>query len=203
VREISLFHPDVHWATTSDGTNPALPIPAADLLEVLLILLRNGAEAMNEAGKGSIEMRSTGSEFHVVLCDEGAGFSPEATSRIFEPGYTTTPEGSGYGLFLARRILEKHGGRLRRLSRGRGGAARRGQLPRQAGLIGRGERGGEGGTGGTGIPVLVGSRLPGDRRRQQGNRGARRPCDPSRLAPRCAGVRRPQLRSGAAPSSRL
>jgi hypothetical protein len=86
-------------------------------------------------------------------------------------------------------------------------------------LIGRGERGGEGGTGGTGIPVLVGSRLPGDRRRQQGNRGgppprrvrraqrrprpdhrrdghgqgARRPCDPSRLAPRCAGVRRPQL----------
>jgi signal transduction histidine kinase len=122
VREISLSHPGVHWATASDGTNPALPISAADLLEVLLILLRNGAEATNGGGKGSIQMHSAGSEFHVVVCDGGAGFSPEATSRIFEPGYTTKPEGSGYGLFLARRILEKHGGHLEAKRTGGGGA---------------------------------------------------------------------------------
>ena len=42
---------------------------------------------------------------------------------FFEPGYTTKPEGSGYGLFLARRILEKHGGRLEATRTGGGGAA--------------------------------------------------------------------------------
>ena len=122
VREISLSHPEVHWTTASDGTNPALPIAAADLSEVVLILLRNAAEAMHGCGKASIETRSTDSGFCVVIRDEGPGFSPEAASRICEPGYTTKPEGSGYGLFLARRILERHGGHLTAKSSASAGA---------------------------------------------------------------------------------
>jgi signal transduction histidine kinase len=112
VREIALSHPDVHWQTTSDGTSPTLPIPRAELREVLLIVLRNAVEAMDGHGEASIETRSTGSEFHVVVRDGGVGLPPGAVPRIFEAGFTTKPEGSGYGLFLARRILEKHHGHL-------------------------------------------------------------------------------------------
>ena len=42
-------------------------------------------------------------------CD---GFGGADLGEIFKPGYTTKEGGSGYGLFLARRILEEHGGRL-------------------------------------------------------------------------------------------
>ncbi len=77
---------------------------------------------MHGCGMASIETRSTDSGFCVVIRDGGPGFSPEAASRICEPGYTTKPEGSGYGLFLARRILERHGGHLTAKSTASAGA---------------------------------------------------------------------------------
>jgi signal transduction histidine kinase len=123
VREIALSHPDIDWQTTSDGTSPTLPISPAELREVLLIVLCNAAEAMDGHGKASIETRSAGSEFRVVVRDGGAGFPSGAVPRVFEPGFTTKPEGSGYGLFLARRILEKHAGHLDAKPAGPTGAA--------------------------------------------------------------------------------
>ncbi len=112
VHEVVLSHPKVRWATTSDGSRPSLAIPPTELHEVLLILLRNAAEAMDAAGEVSIEARCCGSEFRVRIRDQGVGLESDAVSRIFKPGYTTKQHGSGYGLFLARRIVERHGGRL-------------------------------------------------------------------------------------------
>ena len=60
LREVLLSHAEVHWVKTSDGAEPTLPISASDLHEVLLILLRNAAEAMDAPGEASIETRSTG-----------------------------------------------------------------------------------------------------------------------------------------------
>ena len=41
-----------------------------------------------------------------------SGFEGVDLDEIFKPGYTTKDGGSGYGLFLARRIMEEHGGRI-------------------------------------------------------------------------------------------
>jgi len=62
--------------------------------------------------------------------DEGPGFGAADLGELLQPGFTTKVEGSGFGLFLARRIIEDHGGRLTLESGSSGGAIVRFELPR-------------------------------------------------------------------------
>jgi signal transduction histidine kinase len=50
----------------------------------------------------------------VAITDSGQGISPQVQPRIFEPFFTTKPvgEGSGLGLDIARKIIEKHQGKI-------------------------------------------------------------------------------------------
>jgi signal transduction histidine kinase len=49
----------------------------------------------------------------VSVADEGPGIAPELRERVFEPFFSTKSDGTGFGLALALRTIEEHGGRLR------------------------------------------------------------------------------------------
>jgi PAS domain S-box-containing protein len=88
------------------------------LQQVMLNLIVNAIQAMSDIGEGarelqiSIEAVPSKGGVRVGVRDSGPGLNPESLSRLFEPFYTTKPEGMGMGLSICRSIIEAHGGRL-------------------------------------------------------------------------------------------
>ncbi len=113
-REIGDASPGVEWEVevAEDAGGIVIPIGETPFLELLVILMRNAVEAMSGEGRGRAEICKEGSRCVLTISDEGDGIAPEVAEQIFAPGYTTKTEGSGFGLFLARRIVQDHGGSL-------------------------------------------------------------------------------------------
>jgi signal transduction histidine kinase len=103
-------------------TNPELLIRAdsAHLKQVLINLVRNAGESIEGAGTITLRTRATrttlaGRESDVVIIevsDTGKGIPPEVEKRLFDPFFSTKETGTGLGLPIAARIVEKHGGTL-------------------------------------------------------------------------------------------
>lgn len=98
------------------------------LVQALLNLLKNAVEASSSTPV-RVEGRRNKKRVEIWVRDEGPGIPPEAISRIFEPFYTTKEKGTGIGLFLAKKIVEAHGGTIEAHSREGEGTEFRIELP--------------------------------------------------------------------------
>ena len=116
--------------------------------QVLLNLLKNAAEAMDEAPAGApfrreivVDVRDVTAaegmpggtsaphvEFAVI--DRGTGIAAEMRDKLFEPFYSSKAEGMGMGLNICRSIVEFHHGRLWATANIHGGTTFRFTLPR-------------------------------------------------------------------------
>ena len=96
-----------------------LPIVTGDrsqLQQVVLNLILNALQAMGAVSEGARQVILTTrqielNDLYVGVQDTGPGLNPETLSRLFEPFYTTKPNGMGMGLTICRSIVEAHGGR--------------------------------------------------------------------------------------------
>ena len=96
-----------------------MPLVFADriqLQQVMLNLMMNAIEAMTQVTGPRELLISSGADgpkgVVVVVRDSGAGLDSKSLERLFEPFYTTKPQGMGMGLAICRSIIEAHGGRL-------------------------------------------------------------------------------------------
>jgi signal transduction histidine kinase len=90
------------------------------LKQVLINLAQNAAESMQSPGTVTLRARhgmaklakETQPAAILEVADTGPGIPPEVESRLFDPFFSTKQGGTGLGLPIAARIIEKHGGYL-------------------------------------------------------------------------------------------
>jgi len=85
---------------------------AGALEQLFLNLLLNAADALNAGEYAGVDLSQEARRVRVSIWDRGKGIAPDAMEQIFDPFYSTTPEGTGLGLPIARRIARAHGGEL-------------------------------------------------------------------------------------------
>ena len=116
-------------------TPGALPVlgDRIQLQQVILNLVVNAIDAMRDTPSGGriIRIRTSRVEKFAQLSvsDRGQGIPEDKMTEIFEPFFTSKPEGMGMGLSIARTIIEAHDGLLSARNRDHGGASFRIRLP--------------------------------------------------------------------------
>ena len=93
---------------------PAIWCYPDELNQVWNNLVHNAIQAMGNQGTLTLRLRQQSDSLHVEVEDTGSGIPPEVLPRIFEPFFTTKPigEGSGLGLDIVKKIIDKHDGKI-------------------------------------------------------------------------------------------
>lgn len=102
------------------ASHSAVPMDQKDLSQILLNLVANARDAIGDAGHVTVVLRDPTPEdlvheYHVILevVDDGAGMDEETRTRVFEPYFTTKPQGTGLGLALVHSAVRRAGGHIR------------------------------------------------------------------------------------------
>jgi signal transduction histidine kinase len=96
---------------------PRIQCDRVQLQQVMLNLIVNAIQSMSGVEDGNRELHISTVSIEpegvcVAVRDSGHGLRPESLPCLFEPFYTTKPDGMGMGLSICRSIIEAHGGRL-------------------------------------------------------------------------------------------
>jgi two-component system sensor histidine kinase HydH len=90
------------------------------LRQAIWNLCLNAVQAMPDGGElrvGARPLRERGGRLQISITDTGQGIADGDLPHIFEPFFSTKPEGSGIGLALVYRVVEEHGGSIEVRSR--------------------------------------------------------------------------------------
>ncbi len=113
---------EMHQVTISSRLDPSLPSILADvsqLKQVFINILNNAIDAMPQGGEVEVSTREVtangiGPRVEIAFQDQGVGIPAEHLSKIFDPFFTTKEagKGTGLGLPITKRIVERHGGSI-------------------------------------------------------------------------------------------
>ena len=97
---------------------PHLHVNPNQIQQILMNLFSNSADAMGkregEGGKIFVESFSGGDDYHVGIrvTDTGPGIPEKYLEKVFEAKFTTKNNGNGLGLFICKKIVSQHNGKI-------------------------------------------------------------------------------------------
>ncbi|MDZ7372559.1 MAG: ATP-binding protein [candidate division KSB1 bacterium] len=92
---------------------PKVYADEAQMRQVLLNLLYNALDSMTDGGQLTVATcRVDPEQVLVEICDTGPGISEDVLQNMFNPFFTTKPDGTGLGLPIVQQIVHAHGGRI-------------------------------------------------------------------------------------------
>ena len=114
---LTLYHNQIKQGVELRRNYEALPLLLCypdELNQVWTNLVHNALQAMDYKGTLRIDATKQNTNLIVHITDSGQGISAEIMPKIFEPFFTTKPpgEGSGLGLDIVKKIIEKHQGSI-------------------------------------------------------------------------------------------
>ena len=85
-----------------------------ELIQVWTNLIHNGIQAMKSGGTLTLTSAIKNEGVEITITDSGSGIPEHILDKIFEPFFTTKPtgEGSGLGLHISQKIIDKHQGTI-------------------------------------------------------------------------------------------
>jgi len=100
-----------------DAASPSVSSDVNQLEQALMALITNAMEATPKGGSVTIRTKSAdhngaGTLVQLSIEDTGNGIPAENRKRVFEPFFTTKPYGTGIGLPLAKKFVERNGGTI-------------------------------------------------------------------------------------------
>jgi signal transduction histidine kinase len=86
----------------------------SELTQIITNFVNNAVDAMNAKGELLLSTSSTEENHTISVTDNGSGMDKETQKKIFDPFFTTKDpgKGTGLGLHVVRKIVEKHGAKL-------------------------------------------------------------------------------------------
>ena len=114
---------------------PPIIVDRRQLQEVLFNLLRNAAEACQGRPNPRVALEALVLDafIKIEVKDNGKGMDDALLARLFEPFFSTKGSaGTGLGLFISRKVIELHGGRIEVSSKVGEGTTFAVLLPREA-----------------------------------------------------------------------
>lgn len=112
---VNLNNEGIFLQTDLDGNIPNFHFENQSIMQVLLNIISNGADAMKSTAppkQMSISSYLMNDSVIVKIVDSGPGIMSEDRERIFDPFFTTKHTGLGIGLSLCDRIVSDHNGNL-------------------------------------------------------------------------------------------